>query len=141
MPDTSETPATARKPRRINSLYLFAALLAGLYFISFRPDVPTVACNDEIIASQPDAIMLGTVWCPYCASARRYFHKNDIHYCEYDIERTEQGKRMYDDLGGGGIPILIIGDKYRINGFDERSIERALKLIKQPPAESASPTS
>ncbi len=133
-PENSSQPAP--KPRRINSLYLFIALLVGLYFINYRPDIPSVACTDDIIATQPDVVMLGTVWCPYCASARRYFHSENIDYCEYDIERTEKGKRMYSDMGGGGIPILIVGGKYRINGFDEPTIDRALALVRE---EAASP--
>ena len=133
MPETppANSNQPVRKPRRINSLYLFAALLAALVFINYRPDIPGVACTDDIIATQPDVVMLGTVWCPYCASARRYFHSENIDYCEYDIERTEKGKRMYSDMDGGGIPILIVGDKYRINGFDERTIERALALVRE----------
>lgn len=130
-PKPSQTVGNKKKPRRINSLYLLLALLAGIYLINMRAEVPGVACTDERIAAKPEVIMLSTVWCPYCASARRYFHHNQIDYCEYDIERTSEGKRMYDDLGGGGIPILVIGDKYRINGFDERSIELALQRIRQ----------
>jgi glutaredoxin len=126
-----QDPPAAKKPRRFNSLILFAVLLIALYVINYRPDIATIACTDDIIATEPDVIMLGTWWCPYCADARRYFHDNEIHYCEYDIERTAKGKQMYDELGGNGIPVLIIGDKYRLEGYDERMIEKALALTKE----------
>jgi len=128
MTDSPEKPRTVRKPRRINSLYLFAALLLGLYFINYRPDIATVYCEQDLPTAQADVVMLATTWCPYCASARRYFHDNQIRYCEYDVERSQEGKRRYDALGGGGVPILLFGDQYRLNGFDERAIERALRL-------------
>lgn len=113
-------------------LYVLAALLIGLYAINYRPNIELIACTDEIIATKPDVIMLGTWWCPYCADARRYFDKHKIHYCEYDIERTEKGKQMYKDIDGQGIPVIILGNKYKLSGFNEAALERALQLLEKP---------
>ena len=117
--------------KRFTSLCLIAAFLAALYFVNYRPDIDAIACTDEVIASNPEVVMLSTRWCPYCAKARSYFDKNKVHYCEYDIERTERGKHMYRDIGGAGVPVLIFANKYKLNGYDERSIERALQLIRE----------
>ena len=74
--------------------------------------------------------MLGAWWCTYCYQAKRYFQRNDIHYCEYDMESTTTGKRLYQKHGGGAIPILLIGE-YRLNGFSEKQIETALGLLEK----------
>ena len=74
--------------------------------------------------------MLGTWWCPYCSQARRYLHQNQISYCEYDIEKSAVGKKLYDDTNGSAIPLLIIGN-YLLQGFDESSIDKALKLLEE----------
>lgn len=134
-PPDSDQPTrnieTQPKPRRLNGVWLFGLLVVGVYIMNYRPDIETIECNAELLASKPDVIMLGTWWCPYCADARQYFHENEIHYCEYDIEQTEEGKKMYEEIDGRGIPVLLIG-KYKLSGFDQRSIDKALSLLDQP---------
>ena len=44
------------------------------------------------------------------------------------MERSDEGKRLYKEVNGQAIPILLIGD-YQINGFNERSIEKALEVL------------
>lgn len=96
--------------------------------INYQPSLSKIVCTDEALALNPDVIMLATWWCPYCNKARRYLHKNNISYCEYDIEHSEDGKKLYKEVNGQGIPVLLIGD-HQINGFDKRSIEIALSEI------------
>jgi len=118
-----------RKPRRkINGfLILFLALGLFLLFDDHEP-VKTIDCTPEIIANKPDVVMLGAWWCTYCYQAKKYFQRNDIHYCEYDMENTTIGKQLYDENGGGAVPILLIG-KNRLQGFSERQIDRALAQL------------
>jgi len=67
--------------------------------------------------------MYATSWCGYCKKARAYFKKNGISYIEYDIEKDERAKRMYDLLGGKGVPVILVGKK-RMNGFSVAGFER-----------------
>lgn len=67
--------------------------------------------------------MYATSWCGYCRKARTYFQKNGIAYVEYDIEKDERARRMYDLLGGKGVPVILVGKK-RMNGFSEGGFER-----------------
>jgi len=67
--------------------------------------------------------MYATSWCGYCKKARNYFRENGISYIEYDIEKDERAKRMYDLLGGKGVPVILVGKK-RMNGFSETGFER-----------------
>jgi len=99
-----------------------------MVFFSRHEPVNTIDCTPEIIASKPEVIMLGAWWCTYCYQAKKYFQKKNIQYCEYDMENTVIGKRLYAEHGSGAVPILLIGE-YRLNGFSEQQIEIALSIL------------
>lgn len=75
------------------------------------------AKTNESAANYPDVIMYGTDWCPYCKKARTYFKSNGINFIEYDIEKNDFAKRMYDLLGGKGVPLILVHGK-KLSGFD-----------------------
>jgi glutaredoxin len=74
----------------------------------------------------PDVVMLGTSWCPSCAAAIQFFAANDINYCEYDMETSAIGARLYKEVNGRGVPILFIG-RHQIHGFSEATVTRSLQ--------------
>ena len=74
----------------------------------------------------PDVLMLGAAWCPACKSATRFFVKNNINYCEYDMEKNALGARLYQEVNGRGVPILFIGE-HRIHGFNAGTVTKALQ--------------
>jgi glutaredoxin len=127
MNDNSEDDMNRPKRKR-GGLFVIAALIIGMIILSRHESVETIDCNADIISSNPDVIMLGAWWCTYCYQTKRYFQENNIHYCEYDMENTLEGKRLYEKHGGGAVPILLIG-KYRLSGFNEQQIETALDLL------------
>ncbi len=53
-------------------------------------------------------ILYSTVWCEFCAKTRAFLEEKAIPYYEYDIERSVEGKRQYDSLGGRGVPVILI---------------------------------
>ena len=119
-----------KKPKRKRGgLFIFAILIVGLILLSRHETVNTIDCNASIIAKNPDVIMLGAWWCTYCYQAKKYFQKNNISYCEYDMENTFEGRRLYEKNGGGAVPILFIGE-YQLSGFSEQRIEAALARLK-----------
>lgn len=113
------------RPRRLNGAVILLVVVAGLMIVNYRPSIDPVHCNEEILQGKPDVIMLGTSWCPYCYQARRYLTSNNISYCEYDIERSAEGEKLFNEVKGQAIPVLLIG-KYMINGFDETRLEQML---------------
>jgi glutaredoxin len=121
---------TAPKKRRFSGLIILLIVFAALAFINYRPSIDRVHCTDEILSTQPEVIMLGTWWCQYCYQARRYFVDHNINYCEYDIERSAEGEKLYNDIDARGIPVLLV-DKYVINGFDEARLEQLLDRVRQ----------
>ena len=78
------------------------------------------------IKDAPDVLMLGAAWCPACKAATRFFVKNNINYCEYDMEKNAIGAKLYQKVNGMGVPILFIGE-HRIQGFNAEMVTRALQ--------------
>jgi len=127
--DNQSKDVDSRKVRKYGGLFALAFIVFGMMLLSRHEPVVTVDCTPDIIANKPDIIMLGAWWCTYCYQAKRYFQKEKIHYCEYDMENTRKGKQLYEKLGGGAVPILLIG-KYQLSGFSEQQIDAALATLK-----------
>ncbi len=80
------------------------------------------AANSES-AVNPKVVMYSASWCSICKQAKSWFERKDIAYSEYDIERSEKGKRDYKKLNGTGVPIILVGRK-RINGFSPETFDK-----------------
>lgn len=68
-------------------------------------------------------VMYSASWCTVCRKASKYFRQKDIAFTEYDIERSEKGRREYNKLGARGVPVILVGDK-RLNGFTEEAFNK-----------------
>ena len=121
-----------RPKKKIRGLLIILFIFVAITLFSRHETVTTIDCTPDIIAKKPDIIMLGAWWCTYCYQAKKYFQSNNINYCEYDMENTNRGKQLYEDNGGGAVPILLIG-KYRLQGFNEQQIETALATLNKTP--------
>jgi len=128
MNDNTENKKSKHPKRNVKGLVFMVVLVVGFIFISRHEPVNTVDCTPEIIANKPDVIMLGAWWCSYCYKAKRYFQENKINYCEYDMENTVIGKKLYKEHGSGAVPMMLIG-QYQINGYSEQQIEYAIALL------------
>ena len=118
------------RPRRLNGIVILVVIVIGLVIVSYKPSIARIHCNDEILKSKPEVIMLSTRWCPYCYQARRYLTDNNISYCEYDIEGSAKGEKLFNDVNGQVIPVLLI-DKYTMSGFDEARLEKLLHITRE----------
>jgi glutaredoxin len=130
-------PESARAPRRGGRAAAAIALLlvaAGASWYLLRPQPAPVPAAAQVtmkgsipppVADQPRVVMFATSWCPYCAKARRFFDKHAIRYVEHDVERDDGAGAAYRNLGGGGVPVILVGDEV-VRGFDERRLRRLL---------------
>lgn len=73
-----------------------------------------------------EVIMYGVTNCGYCRKARQYFSKHGIDYVEYNINKSSKRLKEFRRLGGRGTPLILI-DGRKIQGFNTRAIEAALK--------------
>ncbi len=94
------------------------------------PSVEKFTFDDKLIskpkASAASVVLYSTEWCGYCKQASRYFRQNKIAFKEYDVEKSDKGKRDYKKMKGKGVPIILVGDK-RMNGFSPGAFERIYK--------------
>jgi glutaredoxin len=76
--------------------------------------------------ARPSIRMFTTQWCSVCKRAKAYFNKRGIPFEELDIETSRDAREQYDELGGKGVPLVLVG-KRRMSGFDSDSMEALLK--------------
>jgi len=74
------------------------------------------------------AVLYATEWCGYCARTRKFFRENKVPFQEYDIEKSAEGYAQYEQLGGRGVPVVLI-DGQAIHGYDEKSLRDALTRL------------
>lgn len=70
--------------------------------------------------------MFSTDWCGHCKNARKYFAANGIAFTEIDIEKSAAGHKEYKDLGGKGVPLILVGKKV-MRGFSAERFESMRK--------------
>ncbi len=97
-----------------------SVLVGSIYLINASAVVPdSVACD---AADNNDIVLYGAVWCGYCEQTRQLLASHNVDYCEYDIERSAEGYKQYQSLGGGGVPLVLFnGDVIR--GYNKPEIE------------------
>ena len=71
--------------------------------------------------SHHSVVLYATSWCGYCAKARKLLDRMNVSFQEYDIEKSEEGRKRYQALGGGGVPILLINGKI-LRGYSAEQI-------------------
>ena len=64
-----------------------------------------------------------TEWCHYCRDAQSYMKSRGIPFTAYDIEKDSAANRRYTELGGGGVPIVVIGGSNKMFGFSKERFE------------------
>jgi glutaredoxin len=79
------------------------------------------------VATKAQQVTLySTSWCSYCAKARSYFQQAGVAVIEQDIERSAAAHHRFKQLGGSGVPLIVIDDKV-LHGFNPSDIRRALE--------------
>lgn len=88
----------------------------------FNPDTRTAAAAQK----QQHVVLYATDWCGYCKQTRRFLDSKGIAFKEFDIEKSTEGRKAYEALGGRGIPLIDVNGTI-IRGFSEQEILAALK--------------
>ena len=71
--------------------------------------------------------MYATSWCGYCVAAENYMKGKNYSYVKYDIEKDSAAKQRHKELGGRGVPLIIIG-KNKMSGFSPSALEYYLGM-------------
>ncbi len=81
-----------------------------------------VSYGDSKMDTGKNVIIFSASWCASCKKAKKYFRRKGIAFREYDIEKSSRGKKLYQELGATGVPVILVGKK-RMNGFTEAGFE------------------
>lgn len=66
--------------------------------------------------------MYVTEWCGYCKQAKSYMNSRGIPYVAYDIEKDSAARQRHKELGGRGVPLIIVGTN-KMSGFSPETLE------------------
>lgn len=78
------------------------------------------------VQAQAKVVLYATDWCGYCKQTRRFLDSKGIPYTEFDIEKSAEGRKAYEALGGRGIPLIDVNGTL-IRGFSPDEILAALR--------------
>jgi glutaredoxin len=106
--------------------WLLVLLVIGAALWYWQPAWLGTTKPDTDRYAQPEVVLYATSWCGYCKAAREFFSANGIEYIELDIERSSAAQEGHRRLGGGGVPLIVVGDTV-IHGFNQPELRRTLK--------------
>jgi len=69
--------------------------------------------------------MYVTDWCPSCKAAEKYIASKNYPVVKYDIEKDKNAQIRYKELGGRGVPLILVGSN-RMSGFSAQLLEQYL---------------
>ena len=106
---------------------LLGVVMVGFVVLSLlTTSSEAVYCKQSFAQREQQVVLFGTQWCGYCRNARNFFAENNIAYCEYDVEATEENQQIFTELGGNGVPLILVGDE-KLDGFNKAALRRALQ--------------
>jgi glutaredoxin len=71
-------------------------------------------------------VLYSAVWCKYCRQVKAYFATRGLRYDERDVEASASARREYEQLGGRGVPVILVG-RQRMDGYDQGRLESMLR--------------
>ncbi len=81
--------------------------------------------ESSLSQGQPEIIFYSASWCGYCNATRAFFKDNGIRYTEHDVESSTEGVEGHRKLGGGGVPLILVGGE-TVRGFNESGLKQML---------------
>lgn len=109
--------------------FTFVIIITLLFMYQKRDEIQSylhVPADDYASVENVEVIMFSTSWCGYCAKARSLLKELDVQYIEYDIESSKEAHQQYIDLGGRGVPLLLIGGKV-VKGYNPSKIKQLVR--------------
>ena len=108
-------------------LVIFIAIAAAGYFMATK----TKHLSANQIDGTCDVVMFTTPSCGYCKKARQYFAERSVNVCDKDIQNSSTHHALFKELGGRGVPLVVIGNE-SINGFSPTAYTNALQKLNNP---------
>ncbi|QEY16802.1 glutaredoxin family protein [Cellvibrio sp. KY-GH-1] len=106
---------------------LWCLLFSAIAVFSYHKYIGALIFGPSI--GDKKVIIFVTSWCPYCKKLKRQLDSLGVAYEEHDIESSKKSYFIYYSLGGGGVPISIVGDKV-IYGYQPDFIQSEINTQK-----------
>lgn len=103
----------------------FILLLGAVFLFQYFYKTETIQVSE---IKHDNVILYATAWCGYCKKTREFLAENNIEYIEYDIEKSEEGRKQHKALGGRGVPVLDIKGTV-IHGYSVKNMKFTLKEL------------
>lgn len=87
---------------------------------------PAAAGSAKGIDTSKKVEIFVTEECKHCQALEIFLNRYEISYTRYDIENSRHGARMYEKLGGDGVPFVKVGDA-TFQGFFPGKLMRELR--------------
>lgn len=126
------------------SLFLFCSLLLVYPSLSLAsdnvaaPEKQTIIAPHQPAAAKKPLVVIYTLsTCPHCHEAKEYLTSNNIPFINREVDTDDEQMavlmKIYDDMGvpeeKRGVPLLVIGDRIRMQGFNSEKLLNALKEV------------
>ena len=80
-------------------------------------------------------------YCPHCREAKEYLTNNKIPFVNREVDTDDEHlatlMSIYDLMGvpeeKRGVPLLVIGNRIRLQGFNKDKVQKALKELSVNP--------
>lgn len=105
---------------------LALAMMSVVVMALLSTSVEAVYCAQPFAQREQQVVLFGTSWCESCRKTRNFFAENDIAYCEYDVEASTRNQQTFTELGGNGVPLIVVGEE-KLSGFNAAALRRALR--------------
>ncbi len=101
---------------------IFIVIVVLFVVLQMRDDIVNfVNPPPDLSAFEGEVLLYSTAWCGYCKKARSLFEKSGVSFVEYDIEKSQLAAEEYRQLGGRGVPLIVINEQV-LQGFDRSKI-------------------
>lgn len=111
----ADSPPADAKARQIN---VKINAIEGPAAVSTARDAPTAKARDRVR-------IFTAVWCGYCKKAKAHLAGRGVPFEEVDVEASQGGRSAFAQIGGRGVPVILIGDQ-RMDGFDAAGLDAML---------------
>lgn len=109
-------------------IFVLLAALAVYQFTSTDSPVVVDAVSASAIDAECDAVVFTTATCPYCQKARVLLDKEQVAWCEFDVNESSANHALFKEHGGNGVPLAIIGST-KLHGFNKAKYQSAIDKI------------
>lgn len=111
--------------KRLSGNAVWCSIFFTFCALTFDFGSPAVAQSTHYRAERARKVeVLVASWCGYCQKLEQYLKEQNIPYTRLDIEKSAKGRRRYNELGRGGVPIVTVGSEV-IRGYEPEAVKAA----------------